>query len=48
VPFTPRVREELEVFFVSVTLFEQKDIKVCGWGSAEDAEELVDRSRCTS
>lgn len=48
VPFTPRVREELEAFFVSVTLFEQKDIKVRGWGSAEDAESLVDRSRCTS
>jgi inorganic pyrophosphatase len=43
-PLTPRVRQELEAFFVSVTLFEQKDIKVLGWGSGEEAEALVDRS----
>jgi inorganic pyrophosphatase len=40
-----RVRKELECFFVSATLFEDKDVRIVGWGSAAEAEALVDRSR---
>ncbi len=39
----PRVRQELEAFFVSATLFEQKDVRIVGWSSAAEAEALVDR-----
>ena len=40
----PSVREELEAFFVSTTLFEGKDVRLLGWGDAEAAEALVDRA----
>jgi inorganic pyrophosphatase len=40
-----RVRKELESFFISATLFEDKDVRIVGWGSAEEAEALVDRSQ---
>jgi inorganic pyrophosphatase len=40
-----RVRKELECFFVSATLFEDKDVRIVGWGSADAAEALVDRCR---
>ena len=39
-----RLREELEAFFVSATLFEGKDIRVLGWAGAAAAEALVDRA----
>jgi len=42
-----RVRRELEQFFVAATLFEGKDVEILGWGSAEEAEALVDRARPT-
>jgi inorganic pyrophosphatase len=36
------VREELEAFFVSTTLFEGKDVRLLGWGDPAAAEALVD------
>jgi inorganic pyrophosphatase len=41
---SPRVRDELAAFFVSATLFEDKDIRVLGWGDAPAAEALIDRT----
>jgi inorganic pyrophosphatase len=38
------VREELEAFFVSATLFEGKDVRLLGWADAAAAEALVDRA----
>jgi inorganic pyrophosphatase len=43
-PLSERVRQELEAFFVSATLFEGKDPRILGWGSAEEAEALIDAS----
>jgi inorganic pyrophosphatase len=40
-----RVRKELEEFFVATALFEKKDIEILGWGSAEEAEALIDTAR---
>jgi hypothetical protein len=37
----PRVREELEQFFVDVVFFEAKDPKLLGWGGPDDAWLLV-------
>jgi inorganic pyrophosphatase len=39
-----RVRNELEAFFVSATLFEGKEIRVLGWDDAAAADALVDRA----
>ncbi len=39
-----RVRGELEAFFVAVTLFEEKDVRVLRWGDAAAAEALIDRA----
>jgi len=39
-----RVREELAAFFVSVTLFEGKDVRILGWDDAAAAEALIDRA----
>ena len=41
---SPRVRGELEAFFVSITLFEGKDVRLLGWGDAAAAEALIDRT----
>jgi len=41
------VKQELEQFFLSATLFEGKDVEILGWDNARAAEALVDRSRCT-
>jgi inorganic pyrophosphatase len=38
------VREELERFFVDAVFFERKDPVLLGWGGAEDAWQLVERS----
>jgi inorganic pyrophosphatase len=43
-PLTQRVREELEAFFVSSTLFADKDLRFLGWDDADAAEALIDRS----
>ena len=40
-----RVRKELEHFFGAVTVFEGKDIEILGWGSADEADALVDEAR---
>jgi inorganic pyrophosphatase len=40
-----RVRKELEEFFIATTVFEEKDIEILGWGSAEEAEALIDEAR---
>jgi inorganic pyrophosphatase len=45
VVLSPRLREEIEAFFVAVTRLEGKDITVLGWGSTHAAEMLVDRFR---
>ena len=39
-----RVRNELEKFFLAATLFEGKDIEILGWGSAAEAEALIDET----
>jgi inorganic pyrophosphatase len=44
-PLTKRLREELEEFFVSATLFEDKEVTIVGWRGAAEADALVDRSR---
>jgi len=41
----PRVREELEAFFVSAVLLQGKDLRILGWAGAADAEALIDRTR---
>ena len=38
----PRVREELEAFFVASTVFEDKALRFLGWGDAREADALVD------
>jgi len=40
-----RLKQELEEFFISVTLLEGKNLKVLGWEGAAAAEELIDHSR---
>jgi inorganic pyrophosphatase len=40
----PRVREELERFFLNVVFFEDKAPSLLGWGDAGEAWELVRRS----
>jgi inorganic pyrophosphatase len=40
----PRVREELEAFFLSSTLFADKDLRFLGWDDAAAADAIVDRS----
>lgn len=40
-----RVRAELERFFVVVTGFAKKDVKILGWGDSKEAEALVDATR---
>ena len=42
-----RQRDELDQFFLSAILFEDKEAKVLGWGGCREAENLVD-STCTS
>jgi hypothetical protein len=42
---TPRFREELEAFFLVSTLFAGKDLHILGWGDADEADALVDRTR---
>lgn len=39
-----RERAELNHFFVSAVFFAQKDPKILGWGTAEEAETLIDKS----
>jgi inorganic pyrophosphatase len=41
----PRVREELERFFLNVVFFEDKDPSLLGWGDAGEAWQLVRESR---
>jgi inorganic pyrophosphatase len=36
-----QVREELEQFFASVVLFENKDLRLDGWGGPKDAEKIL-------
>lgn len=40
-----RERDELNHFFMSAVFFANKDPKILGWGTPEEAEALVDRSR---
>jgi inorganic pyrophosphatase len=40
-----RVRQEIEKFFAAVTLFEGKDIAILGWGSALEADALIEEAR---
>jgi inorganic pyrophosphatase len=42
---SPRVRQELEQFFLDVTFFEDKDAKLLGWAGPAEAWELITRSR---
>lgn len=39
-----RVRDELEQFFVTAVLFEDKGVKIEGWGGPKDAERVVAES----
>jgi inorganic pyrophosphatase len=41
----PRVREEIEQFFLTAVFFEQKEATILGWGGPDDAWELVRASR---
>jgi inorganic pyrophosphatase len=47
-PLSPRARQELEAFFVSAVLLEKKDPTILGWGSADEAEALVERSKAAA
>jgi inorganic pyrophosphatase len=40
----PRVREELERFFLNAVFFEDKEPSVLGWGDADEAWQLVRKS----
>jgi len=40
----PRVREELERFFLNVVFFQSKDPSLLGWGDADEAWRLVRES----
>jgi inorganic pyrophosphatase len=40
----PRVRQELERFFLDVVFFEDKDAKLLGWAGAAEAWELVNHN----
>lgn len=37
-----RAREEIEAFFRTAVLFEDKDLTLLGWGGPDEAERLVD------
>jgi inorganic pyrophosphatase len=39
-----RVRRELEEFFVQVTAFENKDVRILGWGGPSSAIRLIKAS----
>lgn len=39
-----RLRHELEHFFIAAVAFEGKDLKVLGWGNAEEARGTIDAS----
>lgn len=41
----PRVRDELASFFVAVTAFENKDLRVLGWQGRERAEALIEAAQ---
>jgi inorganic pyrophosphatase len=45
VKLSPRLRKELEEFFVSATLLEDKEVTILGWNGAAAAASLVERSR---
>lgn len=40
-----RLKQELEAFFVAVTLLERKNVAILGWKDARAAEASIDRSR---
>lgn len=40
----PRVREELERFFLNIVFFEAKEASLLGWGDADEAWQLVRKS----
>jgi inorganic pyrophosphatase len=42
---SPRVREELERFFVAAVALEGKELELLGWGDARAAREAVDEAR---
>jgi inorganic pyrophosphatase len=44
---TPRVRSEIERFFLHVVAFEEKKVKLLGWGAPDEAEALVRRAART-
>jgi inorganic pyrophosphatase len=37
----PRLRAELEQFFLAVVAFEGKDVRLLGWGDADEADSVV-------
>lgn len=39
-----RQREELEQFFLTVVLFENKGVRIEGWGGPKEAERLIDEA----
>jgi len=41
---SPRVRDELAAFFVTVTQFANKDVRILGWDDAAAADALIARS----
>jgi inorganic pyrophosphatase len=43
----PRVRDELEQFFVSAVLFEHKGVRVEGWAGPKTAEKLIRQAQRT-
>src|SRR5262245_9112234 len=40
----PRVREEIEQFFLNAVFFEPKNARILGWSSAHAAEVAIDRA----
>ena len=40
----PRVRREIEEFFVTAVLFQDKALRLEGWGGPKRAEELIDQA----
>lgn len=38
---TPRLRAELEQFFMAAVAFEGKDVRLLGWGDADEADAIV-------
>jgi inorganic pyrophosphatase len=41
----PRLRDELSQFFIAVTAFEKKDVKVLGWDGPDAARALIEQTR---